>query len=309
MSLAPAGLEAFVAVARRGNVTAAARDLYVTQPALTARLQRLEQEVGAQLFVRGARGVSLTEFGAALLPHAERALEATESGRLAVSELRDGSGGRLALATAPAVGTYVLPSVLRQLLDRHPRIALSVRTGHSEEILELVQSGEVELGIGRAIQDASIESTPLFEDELVLVVPPQHRFAADRFVSISALSDVDLILFDRESTYHGETSGLIRSSGVTPRSVLEVDNIAAAKRMVAFDLGVAFLPRSALDSDFDGGHLVEVFLSDTPVLRRAIVAIRRRDGGPPTAAAATLLGLLRGLPLPPPGDYEARTPA
>ncbi|HEY4658381.1 MAG TPA: LysR family transcriptional regulator, partial [Gemmatimonadaceae bacterium] len=139
-------LSAFVEVARTGNLTRAARVLEVTQPALSERLQGLERELGVDLFVRTPRGVRLTEAGRALVPHAERAMSAIADGRRVVDELRRGAGGRLAVGAAPAVSTYVLPLVLHRFNVEHPDVELSVRTGHSEEVLEMVLREDVQVG-------------------------------------------------------------------------------------------------------------------------------------------------------------------
>ena len=107
-------VQAFIEVARTGNVSRAAEALYVTQPALTARIQALEKELGEALFVRTGRGVRLTDAGRVFLPNAERAVQAVEDGRQALSDLRSASAGRLALGAAPAVSTYVLPPILKR---------------------------------------------------------------------------------------------------------------------------------------------------------------------------------------------------
>ena len=132
-------VQAFSEVARTGNVSRAAESLYVTQPALTARIQALEKELGETLFVRTGRGVRLTDAGRVFLPNAERAVQSIEDGRQALSDLRSASAGRLALGAAPAVSTYVLPPVLKRFANLHPRVDVAVSTGHSEEILAMVE--------------------------------------------------------------------------------------------------------------------------------------------------------------------------
>src|SRR5213594_3900163 len=106
-------LEAFAETARLGNMSRAAEILNLTQPALTARLQGLEGELGVDLFVRGARGMTLTDAGRALLPYAQRAIAQVLDGQKAVEDLRSGKVGELFIAAAPAVSTYVLPTVLK----------------------------------------------------------------------------------------------------------------------------------------------------------------------------------------------------
>jgi DNA-binding transcriptional LysR family regulator len=284
-----AQIEGFVEVARSQKLGQAAGELFITQPALTARIQRLEQELGVPLFVRTPTGMRLTDPGRTFLPWAVRALDAVEEGRRHVEELARGGAGELAIGAAPAVSTYVLPALLKSFSDDLPNVSLVVRTGHSEEILEMVLRGEVEVGLVRALLHPQIQSVPFYEETLVLVTDPSHPFAARTRISIGEIADAQLILFDRTSSYHGLTSAFFREAGVTPRGVMELDNIDAAKKMVQQGLGVALLPQSAVVGELADGSLVAVRLADVEPAHRQIVAVRRKDDGAPTGLVAAFM--------------------
>jgi DNA-binding transcriptional LysR family regulator len=288
-------LDAFVEIHRRGSVSQAAEALFVTQPTLTARLKGLERELEAVLFIRSGRGMRLSEAGRAYLPYAERTLDAARAGRRLLAELARGESGHLALGAAPAVGTYVLPRILTRFRRTHPKVALAVRTGHSEEVLELVLREQVEIGLGRALRHPDVQAIPLYEDELVLVVDPTHRFAEAGAVGTEEISEVQLILFDRTSSYHRLTNEFFRGAGAVPRAVMELDNIDAAKKMVEQGLGVALLPHTAVAGELEAGALRAVRLSDTPALRREIVIFRRRDAGAASGALEAFLNCLSDL--------------
>ena len=290
-----ARLEAFVEVARAGSISKAAEALFVTQPALTARLQALERSLGSDLLVRGRHGSRLSEAGKALLPHAERALVALRAGRTAVEEVRSGGAGRLTIGAAPAVSTYVLPAMLHRFQAKHPRVRLVVRSGHSEEILQMVLRDEVEIGLMRPIQHPDVTATLLYEDELTLVVHRGHRFAAAGHVRMAELASEHLILFDRSSSYHELTSAIVRQAGISPRGRLEVDNIDAAKRMVEQRLGIALLPRTSVQADIGSGRLVPVAVTDMAPVTRQIVIARRRDAGEMTPVLSAFLDTLDTL--------------
>jgi DNA-binding transcriptional LysR family regulator len=288
-------LEAFVEVARRGSVSRAAEALYATQPTLTARLKGLEQELDAQLFVRSQRGMRLSDAGRAFLPYAERTIDTVSSGRRLLAELARGESGQLALGAAPAVSTYVLPRILTRFRRTHPKVSLAVRTGHSEEVLELVLREQVQIGLGRALHHPQVEAIPLYEDDLVLVVDPRHRFAAAGEVDPDDLTDVQLILFDRTSSYHRLTSEFFEGVGALPRGVMELDNIDAAKKMVEQGLGVALLPHTAVSAELESGSLRAVAIADAPAPTRRIVIFRRRDAGPPSGPLQAFLNCLSDL--------------
>jgi DNA-binding transcriptional LysR family regulator len=284
-----AQVTAFVEVARRKSVSRAAEALFVTQPALTARIQGLERDLGAELFVRTSRGMKLTEAGEAFLPYAVRALGSLTDGRMQVNALERGGAGRLAIGAAPAVSTYVLPALLKRFAQSHPRVSVSVRTGHSEEMLDLVLREQVDVGIVRALHHRDICSTPLYEEGLILVVEPGHSFAREGRIRLEEIAGEQLILFDRTSSYHELTSALFRTAGVAPEGVMELDNIDAAKKMVEQGFGVALLPLTSVTDELDAGRLAEVKIRDAQPVRRQIVAVRRRDAGPPVGPVAAFL--------------------
>src|SRR3954452_20379998 len=286
-------LEALVQVVRRGSVTGAAQALYVTQPALTARLNALERDVGTRLLVRRRGGVRLTEAGRAFLPYAERALQAMNEGRLVLGELGRGRSGHVAVCASPIVSTYALPTILKRFSETHPGVQVAVRTGHSEEMIELVKRDEVAVGLLRAFDDPAVEQFTLYEDELVLVVDAAHR--CGDVVRLADLRDEHFVLFDRASSYHELTNAMFLEAGIAPRSVMELDNVDSAKKMVELGLGVAFLPHVAVSDEVRNGRLRIVGIADRVPPRRPIVAVRRRDAGEALGATAAFLALLRQL--------------
>src|SRR2546429_1960358 len=169
-------VEGFLEVARRGSVSRAAESLFITQPTLTARLQGLERELGTPLFLRTPHGMRLTDAGRAWIPFAERALRALVDGRDALEQVMTASAGHLMIAAAPAVSTYVLPDLLERFVAAHPRVEVSVRTGHSEDVVELVLRDEVQIGLGRAIRHPDLELRAFHTEDLVLVCAPDHPF-------------------------------------------------------------------------------------------------------------------------------------
>jgi DNA-binding transcriptional LysR family regulator len=302
-----AQIQGFLEVARRGNVSRAAHELRITQPALTARLQSLEQELGQPLFVRTRRGVQLTDAGHAFFPYAEQAVTALASGIAEVAEVSAGGGGELALAVAPQVSTYVLPHLLTRFAQDHPGVRLVVRTGHSEEIVELVVRRQVHAGLGRQVRHPLVRYTPVYDEVLVLVCRPGTPLARAEAAWRSALADTPLILFDRASSYYELTTALLREAGVRPRGVIELDNVEAAKRMVAGGLGVALLPRTSVAEEVGAGELIALRIEDADPAPRHIGILRRADAGDPSPALAAFLRLAESVPEIVPGAVSPGT--
>lgn len=285
-------VEGFLETARHRNLSRAAEFLHVSQPALTARIQALESELGTALFVRGRHGMDVTDAGRAFLPYAERALVALDAGASLLAELRRGGAGELVLGAAPAVSTYVLPALLVRFTKQFPKVRLIVRTGHSEEILDMALRREIDLGLVRELQHPDIESHALYDDFLVLVAAGSHRFGDRAVVGPQELADARLILFDRTSSYYELTNAFFREAGVAPSGVIELDNIDAAKQMVGQGLGIALLPHTSVAAELADGRLRAIDIEGAAPIRRRIVAIRRRDIGPAGGPVAAFLGIL-----------------
>ncbi|QIN83551.1 hypothetical protein GBA63_13575 [Rubrobacter tropicus] len=181
------------------------------------------------------------------------------------------------IGASPGVGTYALPGLLERFVAAYPGVSISVRTGHSEEILEMTLKEEVQLGLTRSIRHPEIESLHLYEDELVLVVDPGHRFTRRGTASLAEVGEEQLIFFDQSSSYFEQTHALLRDAGIRELRTMEVDNIEAAKRMVEHRLGVAFLPRTAVVRSVSSGNLSLISVEENPEMRRSIAALRRRD--------------------------------
>jgi len=234
----------------------------------------------------------LTDAGRAWVPFAERALRALSDGRDALEQVISASAGHLMIAAAPAVSTYVLPELLERFVAAHPRVEVSVRTGHSEDVVELVLRDEVQIGLGRAIRHPDLELRPFHTEDLVLVCAPEHSFTKRDSVAMAEVAGQKLIMFDRTSSYYEITQSAFLSAGVSLRGLMELDSIEAAKKMVERGLGVALLPGTAVAREVSGGTLRLVRMHDAPPMQNTIAAYRRRDAGRPEGIAAAFLELL-----------------
>ena len=151
-----AQLEAFLVAAERGSFRRAAEVLLLSQPSLSARVHALEQELGVPLFHRMGRGVRLTEMGKAFRPYTERAIEALRQGQDVIDNTRDASGGVLQIASARAIGTYTLPSMLERFRQQYPSIKVHIRIGRSSNVLQMVAEEDAPpLLIGKGVDSGS----------------------------------------------------------------------------------------------------------------------------------------------------------
>jgi len=286
-------VETFLAVGTFGGFRRAADALRITQPAVSARIKALESTLGVPLFERGRGGLRLSAAGRALRPHAEQLLHAVALARQAVHGVQPASGGALQIAAALSICTYLLPAVLKRFQGARPRVMVTVRSGHSKEVLEMVLAGEAEIGLARSLQHPGVETVSLRDDPLVLVQPRTHRLMARRRARLPDVADRPLIFFDRGSSDWTLTHGLFRRAGLVPNVVLEVETIETAKRMVERGLGLAFLPHLAVAHEIRRATLERIDLTDAEPLSRSLDLVHPRHR-PLSVEALAFLEALRG---------------
>lgn len=282
-------LRHFTLVARHGTFTAAARHAHLTQPALTASIQRLERDLGATLFDRGRAGATLTAAGEALLPRARAALAAVEDGRRAVAEVAGLAAGQVRVGAGPTVCTYYLPRTLARFREAYPGVRIHLREAHAADLLDAIESGELDLVIvtrgARGARDVLRSARPGLRrerfrtDELVLVAAPDVDVAHAPMVTFAASAS---------------TRELVDRHFPEVPIAMELGSIAAIKGHVRAGVGVALVSREAVQRDVAAGQLVVVDDPRTPIARELTMVHRGRDRMPP--AAAQLQKLLRVRP-------------
>jgi len=285
-------VEAFLAVGTFGGFRRAAEALRLTQPAVSARIRALEDSLSVRLFERGKHGMALSAAGRALRPHAEQLLHAVALARQAVHDLRPASGGALQIAAVLSICTYLLPDVLKRFQTAYPKVLITVRSGHSKEVLEMVLRGEAEVGLARSLHHPEVETLSLRDDPLILVARPAAWPPGERRARLAEVADRPLIFFDRGSSDWTLTHGLFRRAGLVPNVALEVETIETAKKMVERDVGFAFLPHLAVGRELRRRSLVAIDIVDAEPISRSLDVIHPRQR-PLSAEARGLLGVLR----------------
>ncbi len=255
-------IETFLQVAEHGSFSRAAETLGLTQPTLSTRIRLLELDVGQQLFERLGRGVRLTEAGRAFYPYAERSLSVLREGREAIVASQRPDRGRLRIGTARVIGAYVLPNILSDLRSDYPGIDVTITTGRSHEVLQVILDEDVHLGLSRTLVHPEIESVFLYNEEVVFVTHPEHPLASRDRATISEIAQEPLILYDKESTYYIMITRVCRDAGIVPRVIMNLDSVEATKKMIERGLGVSFLPASAVQTELQLGTLAQVPLAE-----------------------------------------------
>jgi DNA-binding transcriptional LysR family regulator len=288
-------LRVFRAVAEELSFRKAAEVLHLSQPAVSQHVHALEEEVGVQLFDR-ARGsghgsqISLTEAGRVLLGYANRAAETMVEARRALAALTDETVGPLRLGASTTVAQYLLPRILGAFLKQYPQVKLSLISGNTEHIVEAVTEKKVALGIieGPAMR-REVKTEPMAQDEMVLIVSPNHAWAARKGGEIEQkeLSKVPLLLRERGSGSRRVVERALKKVGLPLRSLqvaMELDSTEAIISGVEAELGVGFVSRWAVGKVLRLGTVKVIAVKGLEIRRD--FSFVRLSGAEMTGAAA-----------------------
>jgi DNA-binding transcriptional LysR family regulator len=280
-------LRYFEAVARHGHVTRAAQELHIAQPSLSKQIQSLEAELGVALFDRVGRRVELTAAGRLLLPYARRALREVSDARAALQQWSNLEQGQVALGAPPTVGAHLLPQALAAFHQRYPGIGLYLHEMGAARLAALLDEGAIDLAVVSVALPAFL-SAELFSEALVVAVAEEHPLARQKTVRGADLADQPFILFPEGYELRSRTLQLCRAAGFEPRVVLDGGETDTVVRLVAAGLGVAVVPRLALEG---GAGIVGLDVADS-ALRRTLRLIWHPDRSLSPAAEALRVFLI-----------------
>jgi len=263
-------MRAFAEVIDRGSITAAAKHLNLTQPAVTHQIQELERRFGVPLTERIGKRIFLTQAGEKLLEHARYLLD--EDARTVSAMQRFGNGWleRVRVGTSATVLMYALPPILQRLKTEHPQLEINLKAGLTVGTLQMLKNNVLDLGIcALPVNDPAFQITPLFDDELMAIVP-DNLGAVPKRAAPAYLAGLPLILGNESSALRRTIDQWLASAGPPPKPVMEFDNVEAIKSLVAVGLGASVVPRLALG----GGHVAADRMRVVPLSPR----ISRRVG-------------------------------
>jgi DNA-binding transcriptional LysR family regulator len=285
-------LLAFKTIVEAGGFTKAARQLHLTQSALSHQIKTLETQLGMQVFARIGKRVSLTQAGEVLLRYAVPVLRQLLEARQTLTQLQEPGYGRLRVNSATYSCYQILPYVLREFHTVYPHVELFVAAEYTYKAVDGLLSGELDLGM--FVLPSSTEGLyveQLCQDELVVIVAPSHPWARRQRVQWPDLATQMLITYDRASETFQKIQRELHDRGVTIKETMEVRHGPAVMEMVKVGLGVAMVPRWVVREDVLAGALIPLPLGRGGVKRQWVLA--HVKGAPLPAYSQTFMQLCR----------------
>ncbi len=277
------------AVADHGSFSRAADACNVTQPTLSSAIKEIESLLGVQLIEREARGASLTHPGVATVDRARRIL--ADSADLVSAARQAGAplAGPFRLGAIPTIAPFLLPKTLAAIRDAHPDLKLYLREDQTDRLLDSLRARQLDAAlIALPWEAVGIETQDLFDDEFLLVVPPDHDLMRKPKLVSQDLGDEDVLLLEDGHCLRDHAVSVCRLPDRRAGADVTATSLPTLVHMVAGGLGISLLPRIAVDGGVTAGTDVELRAFDRPLIGRQIgIAWRSRS---PRAAEAQLVG-------------------
>lgn len=283
-------LHTFLEIVRLKSFSKAAQTCFRTQPAISAQVRQLEQELGAALFERLGTRIALTPAGRILADFAEQILALRRQAQDAIHELERAPRGELVIAANEATCIYVLPKVFSEFKRQFPNIQISVDRSYGARVVEAVLDNQADFGITQLpVEEKRLQAVSVHRDEIRLIAPPHHPLASAGAVGALELIPYPLLLPKTGST-RTKLNAWLEIVEDTVQVSMELDSTEMIKRFVQAGLGLGFVAASHCREEVETGRLAALPLAPEPLLRR-IGLVYRKD----KALSKAALGFIQAM--------------
>jgi LysR family transcriptional regulator, transcription activator of glutamate synthase operon len=232
----------FAAVADTGQVTKAAAELHISQPALSRALARMQRQLGVDLFDRDGRNLRLNRYGEVFLAHTRRALAELDGGRRALEEMAGTERGLVSLGYAPTLSVWLVPALVSDFRAANPGAVFQLSQDAIKALIDELREGRVDLLVTPRPPDTNLAWKRLGTERLKLAVPPGHRLAPRRRVRLAEAAEEPFVMLKPAYEFRTLSLDLCHEAGFEPRKAFEAEDIASVRALVAAGLGVAVVP-------------------------------------------------------------------
>jgi DNA-binding transcriptional LysR family regulator len=262
-------LKIFYFAAKYGNLTAAAQALYITQPAVTKGIQRLQEYYGMKFVNRFGKKLVLTDAGEALYGIAEKIFQLESQAEESLRDFQQQKRGHIRIQSSESFGAYYLPSIIDPFIKLYPHIRVSVNILPTEQVVDNAVNLNNDLGfISYSIEHKKLVVKEILEDTLVLIAPPGHPFTRKSCLEPRDLEGQSMIMHENGSAPRRATDEFIRKHNISISIPLELSNNEAIKRAVGGGSGIALISRKVATEEIQTGKLKAIPLSDQSMKRK-----------------------------------------
>ncbi len=277
-------LKYFASTVRLGSVGAAAAEHFVTQPAVSLQLKKLEEELGQKLLTRRGRQLVPTEAGQALAERAEEVIRLLAALEAEVGGMKDLTSGTLRIGNTDAASVYVLPDIYRTFHKKYAGVRVEIMVAETARLVEALRARRIEIAIATLpVGERGLSVRPIYREELVPVAHPDHPLASRRSCTLKDLAAQDVITYPAGAVTRGMIDAVFASHGETLRPRMEISSPEAMKRLTQAGLGVSILPRPVVAAELGRKVLKAIALPGIRFEREIGMVFRDDDALSPAA--------------------------
>jgi DNA-binding transcriptional LysR family regulator len=255
-------LRAFHHVVMEKSFTNAAKKLFLTQPAISAQIQVLENDLGVKLLRRDkkTKEILLTDEGELLLRYVEKLFVILDEMTATFKDLKMEKDNTVNIGTTTVYGAYFFPEILRSYVQKYPKVRMNNFIGNSHEILQQLLKSEIELAVirGRIEGFEEFDQELIHTEKLIMIAAPDHELVSRKNVKIKDISKYPFIHREKGSHTREQVDKWLVTNGIDVSSTIELGNIESTKKSVAEGVGISIAPRIALERELNEGTLVEI---------------------------------------------------
>jgi len=286
-------LRIFQAVAQSRSFTRAADLVHLTQPGISKHIKQMEEYFGTRLFDRSGRKATLTEPGQILFEATQEIVATIDAAERRIDDLKGLRGGKLRLGSSFPIGVYLLPKVLATFRKRYPGVEVILDISLSEAIEARLLAGELDLGlVSHDTRDHRLVARPFMTDELIAIVPRNHKWAGRQRIKPQDLTDETFIAAARGAGTRVVVEERLKARGISLPHVLEFGNLEGVKHAVEAGLGMSIQSRSVVQREIAAGSLRAIRLAGMNASIQFFYVCRKHTHL--TNAAKALVALLPG---------------
>ena len=284
-------LRGFFEIAREGSFTRAADKLFLTQPAISLQIKALEEELGEILFERMRKSIRLTPAGEILYRRVQEVFDRLEVAREEIAAVQQVLQGRVVIGTSDTNCTYLLPGPLQQFREQYAGVDLDIRNRMSSEIWHMVLNHEVDFGLATLpAKHRDLVSEELFERSDVLICRPDHPLAPRKYVRLQEVVEYPLLALERGSTSRRLLEEAFIRANLELQPAMNLASIEVIKRFVEIGMGIALVPRMAVERETEAGLLQSARVRG---LAPRVIGLIEHRGRRRSPAAQAFLDILR----------------
>ncbi len=256
------GYKIFYEVATSGNISKAAKKLYISQPAISKSIVKLEDSLETKLFKRNSRGVTLTEEGEVLYKYVRDAFESINSAETELKRMKDFNIGHLQIGVSTTLCRYVLLPYLQKFLEQFPNIRISINTQSSSQTLNLLEQRKVDIGLVAEPKTRKSELRSVHSQQIhdVFVASPQYLKNLESICGpdYNVFEEANIMLLDESNVTRRHVDEYFKSMNIEPAQILEVTTMDLLIEFAKIGIGVSCVIRELVKDDLAAGRLVEL---------------------------------------------------